>query len=135
MSAGCLRLEFDPEASAGEGLQMCGPSQVVARITESRIQEGGPERRVLWKAYTGRALLWTDPDTGVVQGSGPVPWGTSLCSCLVAICPWAGLQTGIRAPDLQPLCSLVFTTIYSLSQFPQAVRTDFSQVSEKVTAM
>lgn len=131
----CLGLEFDPEASAGEGLQICGPAPVVARITEGRIREGGPERRVLWKAYTGSALLWMDPDTGVVQGSGPVPWGTSLCSCLVAVCPWAGQQAGIRAPDLPPLCSLVFITISSLSQFPQAVHIDFSQVSEKVTAM
>lgn len=69
----------------GVGGQVCGPAGVVARITESRIQEGGPERRILQKVYTGSVLLWTDPAPGVVQGSGPVPGGKSLCSCLVAV--------------------------------------------------
>lgn len=57
-----------------------GCRSAVAQMTESRMPEGVPERRILWKADTGSGLLWTDLDTGVVQGSEPVPCALVLVS-------------------------------------------------------
>lgn len=49
-------MEFDPKASDGRGYRYLGQQEWLPGCTESRIREGGTERRTLWNAYIGSVL-------------------------------------------------------------------------------